>query len=363
MSQRKQPPAQPQEAKAATQLTPEPYKNVNLFYLKKFLYTQATFPFFASTVAITSQAVNPYFAQNNLRYGGSIFQHFKFLIDRIRDNGLFSIYRGFIPYFLVSYEYQLTNYLFVYLQKKGIMPVNVEKLKRAPRRRTRRVKRKEEKMTEQEKKQAEVDLEEAEKLREEVKNTKVTLKSTIKYFLCDFGSRTLFSIIFSPLTVLVIKQINDLNPEPKIDTFVQRATSILEKEGLRGFFRGLKYTLLNNIILSIAYTAQWAKRADWFGFGRFRSGINLILLKAITIPLLGLSRMRMITDQELGLFSKDTGLLKILSYNLQIPLIIASMVLPRLAIVLKKAFKGTGYVGGRRGGQGDDDGADLAATD
>ena len=189
--------AQPplQAVTATQQVTADPFKDPKSYTLQKIGTRASFYPFYTSAVALTTQALNPYFAQNNLSYGGGIINHFRFLIDRVKENGLLSVYRGFIPYLLASYELQIADSIFIYLQKKGKMPVNINKLKKPPRRKR---KKQNPNQTEEQKKQAEIDFKEANRLREEAKSTKPTPKSIIRYFFYDFGTRALLSTFSVP---------------------------------------------------------------------------------------------------------------------------------------------------------------------
>ena len=311
--------APPEECSNTPQLTPNPYKDPKTFGKAKLVMRPALYPLFASSVVLGTQYVNPYFLNSNSTYETEFKAHFRFIFDRVAEKGISGLYRGFIPNMVASFDFEVVKSLLTYLQMKGYMPVNPQNLKTRRRRRRRRV-GPDPPGIEQE--QAEIDHKEADRLRTELKNTPITLKSTLKYFICDFGARTLSSVIFWPLRLLSVGQVADLHPDPEFETFAQRAVSIFQNQGFGGFFRGLKFKLLANLLNSIAYTAEWSFRANWFGITTLRRGFNSLLLQFVTVPLAGFSRMRMISDCEIDWFSTETGAGMVLRNTMHIPIYI-----------------------------------------
>ena len=302
----------------APQITADPYKEPNWLLLSQFMIRAGFFPLISSNVALTTQAVNPYLLKHGLRYQGNLDEHFRFLGDKIRNGGFRTTFRGIIPFLLGSYEIELVNLALIQLQKIGVMPLDPKNLKK-PRERILRNGNEQNQVVE---KEEEANLEEADRLREQALQTPTTPLSLLKYFFCDFGTRVAGNLIFSPLDVVSVGQICDLGPEPEFETFIQRAVSIWEKEGFRGFYRGIKYKILESLICSATRTARWGLKAEWFGLNSFRTSFNLLILKMATLPLVGFARMRMISDADIDWFSTERGAASILNPNLQINMLV-----------------------------------------
>ena len=315
-----QTPNNPPETTQA-QITPNPYKIPKYFKLSKFLKRFYFFPFFNSKVALTTQMVNPYFLKHGIRYKGDIWHHLLFIEHRLLEGGFTRAYRGLIPYLLASYERELGSLLLIELQRRGVMPVDHFNLKKAPKRDGGNGNGQNQGQNQAEDKQKEADLKEADRLREKALQAPTTPLSLLRYFACDFGVRALGNLIFWPLHVLSVGQITDLGPEPEFETSIQRAVSIWEKEGFRGFYRGLKYKLVATLITSVAKTTQWVFKKEWFGMKSFRTGLNQLMMSMVVLPLVGFARMRIISDDKIDWFSMETGVGLILHCDLQITLL------------------------------------------
>ena len=80
--------------------------------------------------------------------------------------------------------------------------------------------------------------------------------------------------------------------------------------------------MLANLVRSVAYTTEYTLRTPVITLASVKNGVIMVLLKVISAPLVGFSWMKIISDKEIDAFSEDTGALKVLSYNTQIPVIV-----------------------------------------
>ena len=337
------------ENQTPEQTTPE-FRKPEGFSYESLISRMLIYPGVSSNIALTTQSVNSKLIKQGVKYDGWMLDlqlrgYFRYIVHRYREGGPLSVFRGLLPYLIASYEQDLVKWAQIQLQKRWLMPIDPRKLKKSqeipndstPQNQTATAVGESQKpdnlkneQSQAKKTQGQHDPKQADQSeKSERKNEQdraITLPRLFRFFFYDFGTRALGNLIFWPFRVLKVSHLADLGPEHEFEEYTRLVISILEKEGWKGFYRGIKFRLLATLITSIARTAEWGSKAEWFCLKNFTTTFNLLVLRLLTSPLIGFARMRVISDQKVSLLDLEARAKEIIANDIQV-LIMASFVL------------------------------------